>query len=225
MKFNFRVLVVVLALLFGVSNAFGATTIIETGDVGFYNDSIGRALDGTNGGDSGPFPAGVLSNDAVLQFYDAPDLSTAAPALGNWLTDPAHLNSNWYETPIPTSWPIFEEVAVIYQINTLGATDVLASFGVDNGIHVWLDGTYLFGARGPGVAQLGEYIVPLGDLSAGTHYLQILLSDHGVVDGYYVNVSAATFLSAVPEPETYAMLLVSLGLMGVIVRRRRMGCR
>jgi hypothetical protein len=31
----------------------------------------------------------------------------------------------------------------------------------------------------------------------------------------------STTIAAVPEPETYAMLMVGLGMMGFIVRRRR----
>ena len=33
-------------------------------------------------------------------------------------------------------------------------------------------------------------------------------------------ISSATITTAVPEPETYAMLLAGLGLMGAVVRRR-----
>jgi len=31
------------------------------------------------------------------------------------------------------------------------------------------------------------------------------------------------YVTAVPEPESYAMLLAGIGLMGVIARRRRLG--
>lgn len=42
----------------------------------------------------------------------------------------------------------------------------------------------------------------------------------GTMEGYPVSQSIA---AAVPEPETYAMLLAGLGLMGAVVRRRRQG--
>ena len=45
----------------------------------------------------------------------------------------------------------------------------------------------------------------------------------GVLDSYYGDNSGGVSLSitAVPEPETYAMLLAGLGLMGAIARRRK----
>jgi len=33
---------------------------------------------------------------------------------------------------------------------------------------------------------------------------------------------SATITAAVPEPETYAMLMAGLGVLGTVVRRRRM---
>ncbi|MCZ2080345.1 MAG: PEP-CTERM sorting domain-containing protein [Bryobacterales bacterium] len=206
----------ILAVMAG-SPAVAAVILVQTGDPGYYNNTIGTVLNGTNGGETGPFP---VSNDSNLTFPVAPDLSAASSALGNWLTDPLNLNSNWQAlAAIPNSWTPGSEVAVMYQFNTLSATNVVASLGVDNGIFVWLDGTYLFGARGPGSFVLGEYVVPVGDLTAGTHFLQLLLEDHGSINGYAVQVTADTFIpgpppSEVPEPSTYALFLIGAATLG-----------
>ena len=145
--------------------AANAVTLVQTSDPGYYNDSIGTVLNLTNGGETGPFP---VFNDDTVAFLTAPDLSAANSALGNWLTNPGSLNSNWTaETSIPNSWTAGDEVAIIYEFNTLGATNVQASFGVDNGIFAWLDGVYLFGARAGGGPVPGEYVIDLVDLAAG----------------------------------------------------------
>ncbi len=66
-------------------------------------------------GESGPF---LISNDSSLVFPVAPDLSAASGPLGNWLTDPANLNSNWNAlASIPNSWTVGTEVATIYQFD------------------------------------------------------------------------------------------------------------
>jgi len=213
-----------IALVLGVfiSSANAAVVLVTTSDPGFYNNSIGTVLNGTNGGESGPFP---VSNDSSLNFPIAPDLSAASSALGNWLTNPLNLNSNWnLEASIPNSWTVGSEVAVIYQFDTLGATNVVASFGTDNGIFAWLDGNYLGGARRAGSFFLGEDIFNIGDLSAGTHFLQLLLEDHGSTNGYVVEITADTFIPGPPAPQVpipAAVWLFGSALAGLGWIRRR----
>lgn len=208
------------ALLALAGTASGTVVLVQTSDAGYYNDSIGTVLNNTNGGDTstGYFPT---SDDSTVTFATAPDLTTADGALGNWLTDPLNLNANWsFESSIPNSWAIGTEVALMYRFDTLGATNVLAQFGVDNGLYVWLDGTYIGGARGAGTHTPGEYAYALGDLAAGTHFLQILLEDHGGTNGYNVNVTADTFIpgqpTSVPEPGALSLLGLGLGLLALL---------
>lgn len=56
------------------------------------------------------------------------------------------------------------------------------------------------------------------NLAAGNYTLQFNLAGGGNYTGSYT-VSAVT--SAVPEPETYGMMLFGLGLMGTIAMRRQ----
>lgn len=203
-----------------------AVTLVQTNDPGFYNNHIGTVLNLSNTGldnANEPFP---VDNDSTASFPIAPNLSAASSILGNWLTNPLALNANWSASPIPipNRWALETEVAVIYQFNTLSATNIVASFGVDNGIFAWLDGTYLFGARGPGSFSLGEYILHLGDFAAGTHFLQLLLEDHGVTNGYAVQITADQFTPGPPpitvaEPGTFALMFSSIGLL--LQRRRK----
>ena len=53
---------------------------------------------------------------------------------------------------------------------------------------------------------------------SGLHYLNVTGVTGGSEGGIYTGAIAA----AIPEPETYAMLLAGLGLMGAVVRRRGM---
>lgn len=212
--------------MFAIAASANATVLVQTSDPGYYNNSIGTVLNNTNGGDTstGYFPT---TNDAAVTFATAPDLSAASSALGNWLTDPLNLNGNWsYLASIPIHWPVNTEVAVMYRFDTLGATNVIAQFGVDNGIYVWLDGVYIGGARGPGSYSPAEYSFNLGDLGAGTHFLQLLLEDHGVTNGYDVKVTADSFIPVTPVPEPGALSIfglgiAALGLLRLLALRRR----
>lgn len=57
------------------------------------------------------------------------------------------------------------------------------------------------------------------NLSAGSYELRFnVASGGGTIGGNY---SVSTVTSAVPEPETYGMMLVGLGLMSVIAFRRQ----
>jgi hypothetical protein len=58
--------------------------------------------------------------------------------------------------------------------------------------------------------------------SAGTYKLLVAGGTTGAFGGAYGGV-LQTVVAAVPEPETYAMLLAGLGAIGLISRRRRQG--
>jgi hypothetical protein len=193
----------------GVASA-ASLTLVDNATQGLYNDDIGTLLDGT----SGAFPN---SGDPLQDFGpgDAPDLSAAAGVLGNWLTNPDAPGGSWSgPQAIPLGWNVWDETAIIYELRG-NVADVIASFGVDNGIFVWLDGVFQGGAMRPGGAYPGEFVLNLGDLGAGDHYLQVLREDHGGATGYDVSVTAST----VPLPAGGLLLLSALS--GVAALRRR----
>jgi hypothetical protein len=197
-----------------------ADVILTTASQGRYNASIGLSLDTL--GINDPFPcANVACGDATVVFPTAPNLSAAAGVLGNWLSDPANPGGAWTAVQaIPTTWAINSETAIIYGIDAgAGMENLSLSIGIDNGIFVWLDGQYLFGARRAGGASLGEYLVDLPDLGAGMHYLQVMREDHGGATGYAIQLTADRL--AVPEPGSLALL--GLGLAGLAFVRRRRG--
>jgi hypothetical protein len=154
-----------------------------------YNAALGTSLDATQA----QFPcANVLCGDPTINPAPEPDLSAASAALGGWLSNPPALTANWTSPQtIPPSWDLNTETAIVYEVDAgrCGAREVTGSFGVDNGIFVWVNGVYAFGALAPGVAIAGEYSVPLGNMSRGTNFVQILREDHGGTNGYSVQIT------------------------------------
>jgi hypothetical protein len=59
---------------------------------------------------------------------------------------------------------------------------------------------------------------------AGLNTIDFYVEGNGITDGFAlrtVDFTAAPVTAPVPEPETYAMMLAGLGLLGVVARRRK----
>ena len=150
-------------------------------------------LDGTQPQFPSPFPGG---GDPVINPAGEPNLSAATTVLGGWLSAVPSRNGFWNALgPIPATWAINTETAIIYEINggATGFTNVLAQIDVDNGVFVWVNGQYKFGAIGSGspspVGQFEYTNIVLGTLSPGTNYIQLLREDNGFFSGYQIRIS------------------------------------
>jgi hypothetical protein len=65
----------------------------------------------------------------------------------------------------------------------------------------------------------------VGKGGSGTFYVSFVLDTKSLPDSDTLHPSTGTFhitsVTPIPEPETYAMLLAGLGLMGFVARRRQ----
>ena len=66
-----------------------------------------------------------------------------------------------------------------------------------------------------------QFDVPVG-LLTGSDTVSLVYATPGVGEGFAINYSELDVrVAAIPEPETYAMLLAGLGLLGFAARRRK----
>ncbi len=224
-----RIAGILLSLLLAVPGTSFAVVVLDNTSLGFYNNSLGTMLNGTNPvvDDNGVNTFLFPNNDSnpndpsIASVGTAPDLSAAAGILGDWLGDPGNLNANWMgPQAIPLGWDVDSETAIVYAFDAQhGMRDIDFDFGVDNGIFVWLDGAYMGGQMAPGGPALGEFSFNVAALSGGTHYLQVLREDHGGATGYSILVDGDFDAVAVPTPGTGA--LIALGLMALLGARLR----
>lgn len=98
-----------------------------------------------------------------------------------------------------------------------GATTYAGNFGgkgyansgsLDDALNMWVFGQTNTGATSSAAGKFGQ----LMDATGNAVSAKVYMADDGL---YHLQISA------VPEPETYAMLLAGLGLIGAAARRRR----
>jgi hypothetical protein len=183
----------------GTSNS--PVILVDGNTPGYYNNAIGTALDGT--APQFPAPLGSGGGDPLINPSAEPILAAATNQLGNWLTPNSALNANWQKlTTIPATWAGNTETAIIYEVSggATGYTNVFADFDADNGVFVWVNGVYKFGARGPGLpSPIGQYEytnIFLGNLSPGTNRIQVLREDNFDATGYQVRITGLPIVNA-----------------------------
>lgn len=105
--------------------------------------------------------------------------------------------------------------------STTVANNLLSVLNVQNGM------VSLFKEAGATDTLIGSYSFDgttgstwhtFTSLAAGDYYYQVTGNATGSQGGFYSLTSA---VQAVPEPETYALLLAGLGIMGSLYRRRK----
>jgi hypothetical protein len=118
-----------------------------------------------------------------------------------------------------------------YDYSSLGASQV-SVFQTDVGFGIFTNGTEQSDYADRTLAGvIGFNFVPNGAskiLPGTTSFIQIIRTNatsytpgnFGLLDGIADNAAGFAPTSPVPEPESYAMILVGLGLVGFIVKRR-----
>ena len=214
----FVALLAVAHSMFAVANAqtvivYAPVTIVDGSTPGYYNSALGTILDGT--APQFPQPLGSGGGDPLIYPSDEPNLAAATNVLGNWLTPHAALNANWQQlATIPATWSGNTETAIIYEISggANGVTNLFGDFDADNGLFVWVNGQFKFGARGPGLPSPSgqfEYTnVNLGSLLPGMNRIQILREDNFDATGYQVRITG-TPNRALPQNASIPVTLQS----------------
>ena len=98
--------------------------------------------------------------------------------------------------------------------NARNGLDILG-LGLYNASGLVLQGTQL------STGATDRWQLELDSLAAGTYYLQVSGVVLSQAAGRYSSSLTVTPLAAVPEPQTYAMLLGGLGVMGAALGRRK----
>lgn len=120
--------------------------------------------------------------------------------------------------------------SIFQMINTSVGAEYTLSFdyspreGVSkdsNPIKAFWNGTQVTQITGSGINKVGNNWMTVDFSVFGTGHDKLTFSAAGTSDSYGGSLDNVSLIAAVPEPETYGMMLMGLGLMGFIARRRR----
>ena len=168
------------------------------------------------GANAADHPLGAISIGVPTSF------SAQIPATG--------LSTDTFLFTLPTNGGSgYDLIDIPLNLGSLGTlhttfTGMFLTWAGPNGVVGGGDDVFIKSSASPSPAHLTMQVTPSDSTFAiaaagGNFYLDVVARGDGSLGGVYsgsIGVSAPP----VPEPETYAMFLAGLGLMGVIVRRR-----
>jgi len=130
----------------------------------------------------------------------------------------------------------FYTFEIVGGLQSLSSTVVASNVGTVLNITGGMYGVFSFGANGMFESGGGDDVMAPGSpynfdgttgsmthsltVGPGKYYYAVVGASTGSVGGYYTLVSS---VAAVPEPQTYLMLLGGLGAIGFVAARRRAG--
>ncbi|MEQ1854025.1 MAG: PEP-CTERM sorting domain-containing protein [Chthoniobacteraceae bacterium] len=195
-----------------------------TGGGEFWADVVGKGVSGTINGSNNDFITFCLEHNETFSSYGQP-LKVAAVNTGavnggvsgqtSLNFDPLSAKTAWLYTQAMTNPGILGYTHTTAKANSLqnaiwflegelGASFTLAQLNtLDSQAKTWVD------------AALASSWTTIGNVRV----LNLLKKDGA--GNYTLNSQDQIYIMPVPEPETYAMLLAGLGLMGFVARRRR----
>ena len=177
--------------------------------------------------------ADVLSPGSSWEYTFANPTADASwnTSTGGWSVGPAPFGNNTggyggtaYEFDYKTFWGADgrdgDDLWVRKAVDFTGFDIATAKWnlGADNGFKLYVNGALVASDNAEGYTYAWEYGGSLaGKLHSGVNFVAVALEDHGGLTAFDMRITAAP----VPEPETYAMMLAGLGLLGAIARRRK----
>jgi hypothetical protein len=140
-------------------------------------------------------------------------------------TDLFNANTRW---PADDSGAIDDDLWVRTQIDLsgsdMGTLQVQWALGVDNGYTLYINGVPVSQDNAEGFTDRWEYTgtVPAALVSPSTNWIAVALEDHGGLTAFDMTVTVGTDgrPAPIPEPQTYALMLAGLAILGTLVRRK-----
>lgn len=127
-------------------------------------------------------------------------------------------NYNGFNPVVPTVSQSFNSSASSYTVTF----DLAQRPGNHESVQVSLDGNILSGGvLTPADSNASHYSYTVSGLTGGSHTLQFKGVNNTSASDSTLFLNNVSVTAAVPEPETYAMMMAGLAMVGVVARRRK----
>jgi hypothetical protein len=172
------------------------------------------------------FGASQAKADSILSFAPSFGYSDSQYAFGGSLTFIGGVLTSWdlrATCPAcnPASPPVVPGTNYLYAWTPTNST--FTSDATGTGFTISPTGQDIQPKAWVGSGTFGNYpdLLPLSQLSGGDN-IGWNFNVTWAYGGVYANGGTNITVAAIPEPETYAMLLAGLGFIGAVARRRRL---
>ena len=182
--------------------------------------ALGSALSGGLPVTTLPYTSGGVFDQSLtgqIQWW-TPSLVTGITYTGGSISSLPYSSNMFAPNSKGTNDGTFFETAVLSGTFTSSGGPQSISISSDDDSFVYIDGQYVGGISG--VHPVESTTIPISALS-GVNTIDIFYADRAQVAAFLsVGVTGIT-TSGVPEPATWAMMMVGFGAMGVAMRSRR----
>jgi len=205
----------ILAAAAGLALSSGAMA----GTLSFNSDTEFSGTQGAGGWTYGFYATpGIASTFTQFASYDAG--SASQPAWWQESATHAPWTLLWSTGGHPdatngTHWAVRRWTSTVDGTLNLGAQFQAENFGSTN-VHILVGGTDVFTANNLPTLQTTAWT---GHIGNGTT-VDFAIDPAGVQDGDSTRFTAQGYVTAVPEPESYALMLAGLGVVSAVARRR-----
>jgi hypothetical protein len=156
-----------------------AETLVDSSEPGYWKD-LGNVvnIDGLGKGGDPNIP--LITEQQFRTIYSGGDLS-------NWQIKNPESSQGWNHSTFDSFGNGHDNRAVIYKFELSSKVEnVKASFAVDNGVFLWVNGSYVNGATAGGGASRWEHVFPVESslFVRGTNYVYVMPHNHGGGSGY-----------------------------------------
>jgi hypothetical protein len=207
-----------------VALSLSSAAFAQTGSIaGLFNTGVDDSGTPLPGGSVDPHYSLFASVDPQ---YGPDAIVHVEPVIGGWMANTP--TSKWIGPAANQNEGTYEVGEYIYRLTfnlagDPGATQITGGWAADNGGTIFINGAATTNTAIFAFFALTPFAISSGFVSGENHldfHVQNASGTQPNPTGLHVSGISGITVAVIPEPETYALMLAGLGLLGFAARRR-----